>query len=504
MKRISLTFVAVLLAVIISACGHQNALDVSNPSGSTSNATVEATTGTTTPETTENNTTSATEEPTTQESSPKEHTEPTSTQETSEPTSAPIPETTETTPTATEPPTTSPKEESPTHKHTYTTTVVEATCTEGGYTLHKCECGSSYLSDETAATKHSYGKWKVTKKATAKKSGSKSRTCSVCGYVATKEIPKLESEDTTTATTEPPAITPNMNPPAHEHSYTTTVVEATCTEEGYTTYACLDCGDSYTGNKTKATGHNWGKWKVAKVPTTLTAGTEQRTCKNCGKTDSRSIAKLPEETKPAYETFTGEIGNYNAHNLAYTDWKGDTEQAAYIEIYTVEKNDGVLNALAAEFEKVYGFSPSLGDEYRCTSSCEKLGTYMVDGYTEPQTVYHYTITDKTYIYITNDMYKVYVQQCDDGSVWVGYCVYATMDTVDTERNKPEVRALEQEMISTFENLIGISWDEMNSYKDLLRCYISEAGTVRSVHSDKPVQVLYIYCRGFALEGDSEK
>lgn len=325
----------------------------------------------------------------------------------------------------------------PNHIHKYTSKITNPSCTESGYTTFVCGCGDTYIADQTNATGHNYNK-KVT--------------------------------------------------------------APSCTEKGYTTYTCSVCGDSYTGNKTNAAGHSWGSWKVTKEPTTTAEGTEQRTCKSCGKTDSRSVAKLPEETKPIYETFSGTIGSYNAHNLAYKDWKGDTEQAAFIEVYSLTKTDKVLEALAAEFKKVYGFAPSLGDKYRCTSSCEKVGTYMVNGYSEPQIIYHYSITDKTYIYITNPMYKVYVQEADDGSVWVGYCIYATMDTVGTERNKPEVRKLDQEMYATFEDLIGLSRSEMNDYKDELDLrvgYISEAGTVRSVHSDGLVDVLYIYCRGFA-------
>ena len=325
----------------------------------------------------------------------------------------------------------------PNHSHKYTSKITNPSCTESGYTTFVCGCGDTYIADQTNATGHNYNK-KVT--------------------------------------------------------------APSCTEKGYTTYTCSVCGDSYTGNKTNAADHSWGSWKVTKEPTTTAEGTEQRTCKSCGKTDSRSVAKLPEETKPIYETFSGTIGSYNAHNLAYKDWKGDTEQAAFIEVYSLTKTDKVLEALAAEFKKVYGFAPSLGDKYRCTSSCEKVGTYMVNGYSEPQTIYHYSITDKTYIYITNPMYKVYVQEADDGSVWVGYCIYATMDTVGTERNKPEVRKLDQEMYATFEDLIGLSRSEMNDYKDELDLrvgYISEAGTVRSVHSDGLVDVLYIYCRGFA-------
>lgn len=330
------------------------------------------------------------------------------------------------------------------HAHSYTSKVINPTCTEGGYTTFFCDCGDTYTADQTNAIGHSYSE---------------------------------------------------------------KVSAPTCVGTGYTTYTCSVCGGSYTGNETNATGHSWGSWKITKEPTTTTEGTEQRTCKSCSKTDTRTIDKLPEETKPAYETFSGTIGSYNAHNLAYTDWKGDTEQAAYIEIYTLQKNDDILNALAEEFEKVYGFTPSLGDKYRCTSTCEKVGTYMVNGYSEPQSVYHYSITDKTYIYITNQMYAVYTQQCADGSVWVGYCVYATMDTIGEERGKAEVQALDQEMYAIFEELIGLSRSEMSAYKEELELkigYISEAGTVRSSHANGLVQVLYIYCRGIPLNSNSGK
>ncbi len=42
---------------------------------------------------------------------------------------------------------------------------------------------------------------------------------------------------------------------AAEHNYTTVVTDPTCTEDGYVTYACTDCGDSYT-ETVPATGHN--------------------------------------------------------------------------------------------------------------------------------------------------------------------------------------------------------------------------------------------------------
>lgn len=44
---------------------------------------------------------------------------------------------------------------------------------------------------------------------------------------------------------------------AHTHSYSTTVVEATCSSEGYTYHYCSGCGDEYKDNVVKALGHNY-------------------------------------------------------------------------------------------------------------------------------------------------------------------------------------------------------------------------------------------------------
>ena len=55
------------------------------------------------------------------------------------------------------------------HTHSYTSTVVAPTCTEGGYTLHTCQCGNSYKDTETAARGHFYA--------------TSTSPCSRCGHV---------------------------------------------------------------------------------------------------------------------------------------------------------------------------------------------------------------------------------------------------------------------------------------------------------------------------------
>lgn len=131
-----------------------------------------------------------------------EATEPTDgTEETTEPVDASDPaepeqETTEGTE-ATEPETNKPtqptKPTQPSHTHSYTSTKVAATCTKGGYTLHKCSCGKSYTDSETAALGHSWGDWTVVTQPTTQQEGKQTRTCSRCGATESQSIPKVEA-----------------------------------------------------------------------------------------------------------------------------------------------------------------------------------------------------------------------------------------------------------------------------------------------------------------------
>lgn len=111
-------------------------------------------------------------------------------------------------------------------KHAYKDTVVAATCTEKGYTLHKCStCGESYKDNYKAALGHSYTS-KVTKAATCTENGVKTYTCSRCNNTYTETIEKIG------------------------HKYVATVVAPTNTEKGYTLHKCSVCGDSYKDNYT--------------------------------------------------------------------------------------------------------------------------------------------------------------------------------------------------------------------------------------------------------------
>ncbi|MDD4157552.1 MAG: leucine-rich repeat protein [Candidatus Cloacimonetes bacterium] len=62
----------------------------------------------------------------------------------------------------------------------------------------------------------------------------------------------------------------------HTHSYSTVVVAATCTSEGYTVHKC-SCGDSYIDSKTSALGHNWVE------------GERNYSCSRCGRVETEGF-----------------------------------------------------------------------------------------------------------------------------------------------------------------------------------------------------------------------
>ena len=113
----------------------------------------------------------------------------------------------------------------PGHKHSYTSKVVAATCTAGGYTLHTCSCGDSYKDAYTNALGHSYTSKVVAATCTA--GGYTLHTCSRCGN-------NYKGSNTS----------------ALGHSYTSKVVAPTTEAGGYTLHTCSRCGSSYKDSYT--------------------------------------------------------------------------------------------------------------------------------------------------------------------------------------------------------------------------------------------------------------
>lgn len=116
-------------------------------------------------------------------------------------------------------------------EHTYIANMIDPTCSEKGYTLNVCECGDSYISDYVGMIAHSYA-YSIIKLSTHISEGLGRYTCSECGDHYDEPIAKTK-----------------------EHSYISTTVDSTCTEQGYTLNEC-ECGDSYKTNYLAKTDHN--------------------------------------------------------------------------------------------------------------------------------------------------------------------------------------------------------------------------------------------------------
>lgn len=111
---------------------------------------------------------------------------------------------------------------------------------------------------------------------------------------------KVPSKDSSSK----PSSGSSSSTPSHSHSYSSKTVKATCTSGGYTVHTC-SCGASYTDSYTDATGHRWSDWKTVKKATTSSEGRKQRTCSSCGKTESKTIAKVQGSSTSGGHKITG-------------------------------------------------------------------------------------------------------------------------------------------------------------------------------------------------------
>lgn len=142
--------------------------------------------------------------------------------------------------------------------HSYDVSVVTPNCAEEGYTEYRCrECGYFYRTDYTEKTPHSPGKFVYDGNATCTECGTESTYCTECGIKLTREAPGTATghvfdsdgvcgEKTCTVCGFSASI---------PHSFSATVTEPTCTEQGYTEYVCDLCGYSYRDGFTECTGH---------------------------------------------------------------------------------------------------------------------------------------------------------------------------------------------------------------------------------------------------------
>ena len=96
---------------------------------------------------------------------------------------------------------------------------------------------------------------------------------------STIEITSPSTDDTTPEET-PDDPGEDDFPDVEEHVYEAVVTKSTCTGEGYTTYTCINCGDSYVSDVVEPRGHDYGV--LVTPPTCKTIGCTTYTCSYCG------------------------------------------------------------------------------------------------------------------------------------------------------------------------------------------------------------------------------
>lgn len=152
------------------------------------------------------------------------------------------------------------------HVHNEMVKVTPATCVQPGYSTYICvDCGYSYITDTTETVEHEYSEWVITQAPTCVVEGIQTRTCVVCGHTQAERL-----------------LVPG-------HQYELTVIEPTCTQEGYTQYQCKRCAETRIDSKIPATGHTFGSWSVSREATTTTTGTMTRKCTVCKHAENKSI-----------------------------------------------------------------------------------------------------------------------------------------------------------------------------------------------------------------------
>lgn len=70
---------------------------------------------------------------------------------------------------------------------------------------------------------------------------------------------------------------------SHAYSYVYDIVSPTCTEQGYTEYACTYCGEHFRRTYVDPTGHSEGDWIVDKKATYTAKGKRHKVCERCNK-----------------------------------------------------------------------------------------------------------------------------------------------------------------------------------------------------------------------------
>ena len=150
---------------------------------------------------------------------------------------------------------------------------------------------------------HQWNDWKTITEPTCCKNGKKTRTCKSCGETEELQIEPTGNHNLSerrvepTCTSEGSIIKKCQNDgcsyqetvriPKKDHTYTSVVTAPTCKEQGYTTYTCSECGNTYKGDYVATVEHSFKDYKYNNDATCTKDGTKIATCEfGCGTTNT--------------------------------------------------------------------------------------------------------------------------------------------------------------------------------------------------------------------------
>ena len=328
-------------------------------------------------------------------------------------------------------------EDIPPNGHHWEDTQVDPTCTEQGYTIHYCPiCKTEERDTYVKELGHNYISV-ITKSATCTEDGLCTCTCSRCSDSYTAVIQatghKFDEKVTEPTCTEPGCIQRTCsickatetieNAPPTGHSYEIINSKAvTCTEDGFETYVCSDCGDTYT-DILVAEGHKFHDEVIA--PTCTEPGCTRHTCTVCNYTEeedyvdalghkwSSKVTAKPTCTENGVRTYTCSKCHDSYEEVIEAE--GHLNDDSVIEPtctakgYTLhkcskcgyERRDTFVDPLGHSFEEVVTTEPTCtktGLLTRTCTRCKHSETEIIPaaGHRYEDTVIPPTLTDEGY------------------------------------------------------------------------------------------------------------
>ena len=156
-----------------------------------------------------------------------------------------------------------------------------------------------------------------------------------------------------------------------DHNYQATgTTAATCTAQGYTTYTCTACGDSYNADYTAMLPHDW-EWVTDTPATCGTAGSKHEKCKTCTATQSLNTV-IPATGSHSY---TAQIVKAEALKSAATCTAPATYYYSCATCGKVENNAGHTFTSGSPAAHTFTAQTVKADALKAAASCTAAAVY---------------------------------------------------------------------------------------------------------------------------------